>query len=62
MTAAAFSRLAAAVFGVVAVLQVARALLGLPVTVGATAVPVAFSWIAAVGAGALCVLGLRAKG
>ena len=43
------------VFGIVAIIQAVRALNQWPVQIGPYAVPVAFSWIAFVVAGALCV-------
>lgn len=43
------------VFGVVALLQAARAVAELPVRVGSTEIPVFASWIAAIAGGALCV-------
>jgi len=43
------------IFGLVALLQAARAVADLPVRVGSYDVPVFASWIAAVVAGALCV-------
>ena len=46
MTATQYSLLAALIFAVVAVLQVARAVLGLPVTIGQTSIPIWGSWIA----------------
>ena len=42
------------IFGLVALLQAARAVADLPVRVGSYDVPVFASWIAAVVAGALC--------
>ena len=47
MTAKNYARLAAVIFAIVAVLQLGRALSGLPVTVGATSIPLWASWIAA---------------
>ena len=49
------------VFGVVAVLQAYRAFNEWPVQIGPLAVPVSFSWIAFVVAGALCVWGFRSS-
>ena len=43
------------IFGLVALLQAARAVAELPVRVGSTDVPVFASWVAAVVAGALCL-------
>jgi hypothetical protein len=42
-------------FGLIALLQLIRAINQWPVQVGAYNVPVLFSWIAAIAAGALCV-------
>jgi len=47
------------VFGVVAIIQVVRAISEWPVQIGPFAVPVAFSWVAFVVAGALCVWAFR---
>jgi len=46
MTAANYSLLAAVVFAVVAILQMVRAVMGLPVTIGRTSVPISASWVA----------------
>jgi hypothetical protein len=43
------------IFGLVALLQAARAVADLPVTVGSTHIPVFASWIAALVAAGLCV-------
>jgi hypothetical protein len=48
-----YSRLAAAIFAIVAILQLLRALAGWPVTIGRTAIPVWASWVAFVIAGVL---------
>ena len=56
-----YARLAAAVFALVAVLQLARAAMGWSVSIEGTAIPVWASWVAAVVAGALAWLGLTAK-
>jgi hypothetical protein len=50
-----------AVFGIVAVLQVARAVMQLPVHVGSFEIPVFASWVAAVVAGSLCVWAFRSR-
>ena len=42
------------IFGIVALLQAARAVADVPVRVGSTDIPVFASWIAALVAGALC--------
>jgi hypothetical protein len=49
------------VFGLIAVAQIARALAQLPVHVGAFAVPVLASWVAAVVAGGLCIWAFRSR-
>jgi hypothetical protein len=49
------------VFGVVAVAQVLRAVMQLPVHVGGFEIPVWASWVAAVVAGSLCVWAFRSR-
>jgi hypothetical protein len=62
MTAKSFSRLAALIFAIVAVLQFARAVSGLPVTVGTTiSIPLWGSWIACVVTAVLAWLGFDAS-
>jgi hypothetical protein len=61
MSARSYARLAAAVFAIIALLQVARAVAGWPVTVGGTVMPVWPSWVAFVVAGVLAWLGFRAS-
>jgi putative Mn2+ efflux pump MntP len=62
MTAKSYSRLAALIFAVVAVLQVIRAVSGWPVTVGATtSIPLWASWVACVIAGVLAWVGFDAS-
>ena len=46
MTAAQYSLLAALVFALVAVLQIVRAVAGLPVTIGEHSIPVWAGWVA----------------
>jgi hypothetical protein len=46
MTATQYSLLAALIFAVVAVLQIGRAVMGLPVTIGRTSIPIWASWVA----------------
>lgn len=60
MTARRFSRFAAAVFAIVAVLHLARAALGWAVTIGPYDVPLWMSWIGFVVAGALARTGFGA--
>ena len=62
MTAKSYSRLAAVIFAVVAVLQLIRAVSGWPVTVGATtSIPLWASWVACVIAGVLAWVGFDAS-
>jgi len=46
MTATQYSLLAALIFALVAVLQLVRAVAGLPITVGQTSIPIWASWVA----------------
>ena len=50
-----------AIFGLVALLQVARAVEQLPVHIGSFEIPVWASWVAAVVAGSLCVWAFRCR-
>jgi hypothetical protein len=59
MTAKRYLRMTAGVFAVVALMHLARIVLGLPVTVGVQAIPMWISWIAVVGAGLLSFAGFR---
>jgi hypothetical protein len=62
MTVKNYSRLAALIFAIVAVLQLARAVSGLSVTVGTTiSIPLWTSWIACVVAAVLAWLGFKAS-
>ena len=61
MTARNYARLAALIFAIVALLQLARAASGLPVTVGATSIPLWASWIACLVAAGLAWLGFDAS-
>jgi hypothetical protein len=62
MTAKTYSRVAALIFVIVALLQLARAVSGWPVTVGTTiSVPLWASWIACVVAAGLAWLGFAAS-
>jgi hypothetical protein len=49
------------IFGVVAIIQIIRATSEWPVQIGPYAVPVWFSWVAFVVAGALCVAAFRSQ-
>ena len=57
MTATSYSRLVGAVFGLVALLQLTRAVAGWPVTVADTTIPLWASWVACVVAAGLAWLG-----
>jgi len=59
MATFAFPKLAATLFALVALAHVARIALGVPVTVGDAAVPMAASWIAVPVFGALSAWGFR---
>jgi hypothetical protein len=62
MTAKNYARLAALIFAIVAVLQLARAVSGLAVTVGTTiSIPLWASWIACIVAAGLAWLGFDAS-
>ena len=60
MTPQQYSLLAALIFALVAVLQIVRAVAGLPVTIGRTSIPVWASWVACVVAIILAWLGYAA--
>jgi hypothetical protein len=49
------------VFGIVAILQLIRAISQWPLQIGTFAVPLAFSWVAFVVAGALCIWAFRSS-
>jgi hypothetical protein len=61
MRASSYARLAAVVFAIVALLQLARAVGGWPISVGGTEVPVWPSWVAFVVTGTLAWLGFAAS-
>jgi hypothetical protein len=46
MTATQYSLLVALIFALAAVLQIVRAVTGLPITVGQTSIPIWASWLA----------------
>ena len=48
-------------FGIIAVLQITRAILRVPIHIGSYEVPIYASWIAAAVTGSLCVWAFRAK-
>lgn len=56
-----YTRISALVFTAVAVLQGWRAAGGLPVQIGDFPVPMSFSWIACIVAGALAAWGWRSR-
>jgi hypothetical protein len=60
MTAQSYTRLAAVIFAIIAVLQAARAIGGWPVTIDGTSVPIWGSWIACAVAAGLAWLGFSA--
>jgi hypothetical protein len=61
MDAKSYSRLAAVIFAIIAVLQLVRAVSGWEVAVNGSAVPLWASWLAAVVAGLLAVVGLTVR-
>ena len=61
MTAAQYSSLVASVFALGAVLQVIRAVWGLPIIVGQTSIPIWASWVASGVAIILAWLGYAAS-
>jgi hypothetical protein len=62
MTAQHYSRLAAVIFGIIALLQLLRAISGFEIAVGGEILPIWPSWIAALVAGFLAYLGFTAGG
>ena len=63
MASRQYALVAALVFTVVAVLQLARALYGWPVIIGSIEIPVAASWVAAAVASVLAIIGfMTARG
>jgi hypothetical protein len=60
MTPSNYSRLAAVIFTIVAVLQLIRAISGWELTIATTAIPLWASWVAAVVAGTLAWVGYGA--
>ena len=59
MKSNSYELVSGSVFCIIAALQTIRAVLQVPVQVGAQAVPVWFSWVAVVVAGSLCILAFR---
>jgi hypothetical protein len=62
MTARHYSRLAAVIFAIIALLQLLRAVSGFEISVGGEIMPIWPSWVAAVVAGVLAYLGFAAGG
>lgn len=62
MTAPHFSRLAAVVFAIIALLQLLRAITSFEIAVGGEIMPIWPSWIAAIVTGFLAYLGFTAGG
>ena len=61
MSATSYSRLAGAIFALVAILQLARSLSGWPITIGNITIPLWASWVACVVAAGLAWFGLTAS-
>jgi len=61
MTAKNYAILAASIFAIVAILQVARAYGQIPIVVGSIDIPAGASWVAGLVAGTLAVLGFTAR-
>jgi hypothetical protein len=59
MKSGGYELVSGSVFGIVAALQAVRAVLQVAVRIGAQEFPVWLSWVAAVGAGSLCVWAFR---
>lgn len=57
-----YAAVSGTIFGVVALLQLTRALMQVPVHIGTFEVPVVASWIAALVTGGLCVWAFRSRG
>jgi len=62
MNARSYCQLAAAIFALVAVIQLLRILMGWPISINGLAIPIWASWIVVVVAGGVSVLGFRAAG
>ena len=59
MSQKTFTTLASVIFGIIALLQLLRIVLGWPAEIGGWAVPMWVSWIAVVVAGSLSYFGIR---
>jgi hypothetical protein len=62
MTARHYSRLAAVIFAIIALLQLLRAITGFEIAVGGEIMPIWPSWVATVVAGLLAYLGFTVGG
>ena len=60
MTAETYARIAAAIFALISLLQLIRAIQGWPVTIGETTMPLWPSWIAFIVAALLAWMGFAA--
>jgi hypothetical protein len=61
MNRSSYRTVSGLVFGLIAILQLIRAVTQTPVQIGATAIPVGASWVAAVVAGALAAWAFRSQ-
>jgi hypothetical protein len=61
MDAKSYARIAVVIFTIIALLQFFRAVSGWDITINGAAIPLWASWLAAVVAGALAVVGLTAS-
>jgi len=61
MSARSYARLAAAIFAIIALLQLVRAVAGWPGTVGGIEIPLWPSWVAFAVGGTLAWLGFKAS-
>ena len=61
MDAKSYSRVAAIIFAIIAVLQLGRALSGWELTLNGAAIPLWASWLASVVSGALACVGLTVR-
>jgi len=56
-----YAAVSGTIFGIIALLQVTRALMQVPVHIGTFEVPVVASWIAALVTGGLCVWAFQSR-
>ena len=61
MDAKSYSRLAAVIFAIIAILQLVRAVSGWEITLNGTSIPLWPSWLASVVGGLLAFVGLTAS-